>query len=427
MGVAMDLLDDLRTRGLLHDSTDPDELSARLKQRPIGIYVGFDPTADSLHVGHLLGQLMLRRFQLAGHRPIALAGGATGMVGDPSGRSDERNLLDADTLRHNVDCIETQLRRLLDFEPGAHAASLVNNLDWTARMGVLDFLRDVGKHATVNQMVAKDSVRSRMAGTAGISFTEFSYMLLQANDFRHLAEHHGVELQGGGSDQWGNITQGIDLIRRSLSRVAYGLTWPLLTKSDGTKFGKSSTGTVWLDPAKTSPFQFRQFWISAEDTDVERLLRQFTLLDVTDIDALVAEHSQAPQRRLAHRRLAREVTTLVHGPDAWVRADHAADLLFGGDPTAADDATFVVLADEIPTSAITPAGLAAFDAPGLLVHTGLASSLSDARRGLSQRAYSLNGTKLDVGVSIGVDHWMAGRWVLLSRGRKFFHLVQIVE
>ncbi len=246
----------------------------------MGVYVGFDPTADSLHVGHLLGQITLRRFQLAGHRPFSLAGGATGMVGDPSGRSDERNLLDGDVLRHNVSRITSQLEKLLDFSKGETQATLVNNADWTEPMSALDFLRDVGKHITVNQMMAKESVKNRLQSENGLSYTEFSYMLLQANDFRHLCATHNVEMQMGGSDQWGNITAGIDLIRKTLSRQAFGATWPLVTKSDGTKFGKTADGAVWLDSARTSPYQFRQFWMRTTDDDAAKfLLLVFVVID----------------------------------------------------------------------------------------------------------------------------------------------------
>ena len=295
----MDLIADLEARGLVHDTTDRDVLRARLAAGPIGVYVGFDPTADSLHVGHLMGQLGLRRFQLAGHRPVPLAGGATGMVGDPGGRSEERNLLDRDTLRHNVASIKAQLERILDFDPGPTQAMLVDNADWTEPMGVLEFLRDVGKHVTVNQMMAKESVRSRLDSEHGISYTEFSYMLLQANDFRHLFEHHGVELQMGGSDQWGNITAGIELVRRRHNHTVHGLTWPLLTKSDGTKFGKSASGAVWLDPARTSPYQFRQFWVQAGDDMVERYLLQFTFRSG---GRHRRAHAGAPRRAGAARR-----------------------------------------------------------------------------------------------------------------------------
>ncbi|MFZ1489422.1 MAG: tyrosine--tRNA ligase, partial [Ilumatobacteraceae bacterium] len=306
-----DLLADLRARGLIHDSTDLTALAERLATGPIAVYVGFDPTADSLHAGNLLGQVMLRRFQLAGHVPVVLAGGATGMVGDPGGRSEERNLLDTATLEHNVACVKRQLERILDFSPGPTQARLVDNAAWTAPMSVLEFLRDVGKYVTVNQMVAKESVRARMESEHGISYTEFSYMLLQANDFRHLCEHEGVEMQMGGSDQWGNITAGIDLIRRRLGRSAYGLTWPLLARSDGAKMGKSAAGALWLDAAKTSPYRFHQHWVQVPDDDVERHLLQLTLRPVAEVAELVDAHRGAPEQRLAQRALADDVTELV--------------------------------------------------------------------------------------------------------------------
>ena len=275
-----DVVAEFSARGLIHDSTDRQALTERTTSAQLSAYVGFDPTSDSLHAGNLLGQISLRRLQMLGHRPIVLAGGATGMVGDPSGRSEERNLLDADTLAANVSNIKSQLERLLDFGAGPNQALLVDNADWTRDVPVLVFLRDVGKHITVNQMMAKDSVKSRLSDENGLSYTEFSYMLLQANDFRHLCETHDCELQMGGSDQWGNITAGIDLIRKRLGRSAYGLTWPLLTKSDGTKFGKTADGAVWLDAKKTSPYQFRQFWVQIADADIERYLPQFSLVSL---------------------------------------------------------------------------------------------------------------------------------------------------
>ena len=420
----MDLLADLEARGLVHDTTDRALLAARLADRPIGAYVGFDPTADSLHVGHLMGQLTLRRFQLAGHRPFPLAGGATGMVGDPGGRSEERNLLDRDTLRHNVASIKQQLARILDFEDGPNRAVLVDNADWTESMTVLEFLRDVGKHMTVNQMVAKDSVRSRMEGDHGISYTEFSYMLLQANDFRHLCEHHDVEMQMGGSDQWGNITAGTDLIRRRLGRQAFALTWPLLLKADGTKFGKSAGGAVWLDPARTSPFQFRQFWFQADDVDVERYLLQFSLRSLDEIRAVLAEHAAAPERRVAQRSLAHELTELVHGPQAAQAADDAAGLLFGGDPAAASVATLETLAREVSSSTVTEADLG--DLVAVLVRSGLATSNGDARRVLAQGGIRLNGSVLATDSRVSRYDALHGRFLLLRKGRTTVHLAEIL-
>jgi tyrosyl-tRNA synthetase len=422
----MDLISDLEARGLIHDATDLGALRARLAEGPIGIYCGFDPTADSLHAGHLLGQVTLRRFQLAGHRPYPLAGGATGMVGDPSGRSEERNLLDRDTLRANVAAIKGQLERILDFSPSlSNRAVLVDNADWTAPVAVLDSFRDVGKHVTVNQMVAKESVRSRMDGEAGLSYTEFSYMLLQANDFRWLCQHEGCEMQVGGSDQWGNITLGIDLIRRTLARPAYGLTWPLLTKSDGTKFGKTSDGAVWLDPRMTSPYQFRQFWVQADDAEVERYLLQFTLRTVDDVRSIMAQHLEAPERRLAQRTLARDLTSLVHGQEAAEAADAAADLLFGGDPTTASREAFEAVRAEVPASPGRPDELD--DLVALLVRTGLASSNSDARRTLAQRGITANGRRLDGDAALVPAGLLHGRYLLLRKGRTTYHLVDFLR
>jgi tyrosyl-tRNA synthetase len=388
----------------------------------VGVYVGFDPTADSLHAGHLLGQFTLRRFQLAGHPVFPLAGGATGMIGDPGGRSEERNLLDLETLRANTEAIKTQLSRFLDFEPGPARATLVNNADWTGSMTALEFLRDVGKHITVNQMLAKESVRHRIASEHGISYTEFSYMLLQANDFRYLFEHHGVEVQAGGSDQWGNITAGIELIRKTLGRSAHGFTWPLLTRRDGTKFGKSSGGAVWLDPQRTSPYQFRQFWFQADDDDVGTLLRRFTFLPLEEIDELLVQHAADPGRRLAQRRLAWELTAMVHGTDEARRAEEAAAVLFGGDPRNASPEVLGTLVGEVPSTILEHLddGLVA-----LLVRTGLANSNGDARRGLQQRQFAVNGQKADADRRIGPDDLLGGRYVVLSRGRATHHIVEV--
>src|SRR5262245_34656599 len=413
---AMDLLADLDARGLVHDCTDRDALAARLDTGPVGVYVGFDPTADSLHVGHLLGQISLRRFQLAGHRPFPLAGGATGMVGDPGGRSEERNLLDRETLEHNITCIKAQLERILDFGAGPHQATLVDNASWTEPIGVLDFLRDVGKHMTVNQMLAKESVRGRLEGEHGISYTEFSYMLLQANDFRWLCQHHDVELQMGGSDQWGNITTGIDLIRRTLRRTAHGLTWPLLTLPGGQKMGKTAGGAVWLDPEKTSPYQFRQFWMQAGDTEVEEFLLRLSLRPLVEIRQLVEDHRIAPERRQAQRELARELTELVHGEAAARAAEDAAAVLFGGDPFAVSHAAFEAVRREVGGTLVPVGELD--DVVALLVRTGLATSNGDARRTLEQRGFRVNGQQLPADErSIRDVPRVAGRFLLLRRGR----------
>ena len=418
------LLNDLDARGLIHDSTDRAALIERLNQGPIGVYVGFDPTADSLHAGNLLGQVMLRRFQLAGHRPVVLAGGATGMVGDPGGRSEERNLLDRETLNHNVACVKKQLEKILDFD-GPVAARMVDNATWTEPMGTLEFLRDVGKHFTVNQMVAKESVRARMESENGISFTEFSYMLLQANDFRHLCEFENVDMQMGGSDQWGNITAGTDLIRRRLTKSGYGLTWPLLTRSDGQKMGKSVHGALWLDPEKTSPYEFRQYWVQLPDEDVERFLLQLTLRSVDDIASLMAEHRAAPEKRLAQRALATDVTTLVHGVAAEQAAAEAAQVLFGGDPTTASAEALAVVAREVPSSEVTRQQLG--DQIAVLVQSGLAASNGEARRTLTQKGFKANGQTLEEAKSLLEVDLLHGRYILLRKGKTNFHLLTVTN
>ena len=417
------LLGELTTRGLIHDTTDAAALEARLSSGPIGVYVGFDPTADSLHVGHLLGQLTLRRFQLAGHRPFPLAGGATGMVGDPSGKSEERNLLDAETLQHNVDSIKKQLANLLDFTPGATAATLVNNADWTANISALEFLRDVGKHITVNQMMAKESVKNRLNSENGLSYTEFSYMLLQANDFRHLCATHNVELQMGGSDQWGNITAGIDLIRRTLGRGAFGATWPLVTRSDGQKFGKTAGGAVWLDAQRTSPYQFRQFWMQMADADVVRYLPQFSLASLEEVGALIAEHQEAPEKRAAQRSLAAEMTSLVHGADAARDAEAAADILFGADPTIASFEALRAVAAEVPSSTVSSADLE--DTFGLLARAGVVASNSEARRTVQQKGLKVNGKTLEEGETLASKGILHDRWVLVRKGKTSYHLFEV--
>ena len=415
----MDLLGDLAARGLVHDTTDLEALRARLAAGPIGLYIGFDPTADSLHVGHLVGQLFMRRFQLHGHRPFPLAGGATGMIGDPGGRSEERNLLDDETLRHNVDCIKAQLSRLLDFEPGPAQATLVNNADWTHPVTMLEFLRDVGKHFTVNQMIAKDSVRSRIESEHGISYTEFSYMLLQANDFRHLYEAHGVELQAGASDQWGNIVAGVELIRRRLGQQAFAITHPLMVKGDGEKFGKSVGGAVWLDPVRTSPYQFRQFWMQTEDAMVATYLKMLSMRPLDEIEGLVDEHGHAPERRVAQRALADELTAMVHGDEAAAAAAEAAGVLFGSDPTEASAAALAVVAAEVPSVTIG-AEIDGIRVHELLTASGVAKSNSEVARLLGQGAVRVGGRVLGEDGLLRADDLLPGGIVLVRKGKRDF-------
>ena len=424
MSPVPDLLDDLDLRGLIHDSTDRAALASRLADGPITLYYGCDPTAPSLHIGNLIGLVLLRRFQDAGHRPLALAGGATGMVGDPGGRSEERNLLDVETLAANVAAIKEQIGRVLGPEG---SWSLVDNLDWTADLKLLDFLREVGKHVTVNQMVARESVRARMASEHGISYTEFSYMLLQANDYAWLHQHEGCELQLGGSDQWGNILSGVDLIRRRHGASVHGLCWPLLTASDGSKLGKTTGARVWLDPARTSPYAFYQHWIQTDDADLARMLAQFTLLPMDEIDALVAAHQGAPQRREGQRALAEAVTGLVHGEETARTAAEAAGILFGGDPRAASAAALAVVAGEAPGTRLE-AGEALSEGVELapvLVRTGLAASLGEARRQLDQRGIAVNGDKAEPGRTLGPDDVLQGRWVLLRKGKRDWAVVDV--
>ena len=419
----MTLLDDLRWRGLIADCTDLDGLGRRLAGGPLTLYCGFDPTGDSLHVGHLMGQLTLRRFQLAGHRPLPLAGGATGMIGDPSGRSAERNLLTRDQLSHNIACIKRQLRRLLDFESTDNPARLVDNADWTAPISFLDFLRDIGKHFSVNVMVAKDSVRTRLEGEGGLSFTEFSYMLLQAFDFLHLRESMDCELQIGGSDQWGNITAGCDLIRKKSGATAWGLTFPLITKADGTKFGKSEGGAVWLDPEKTSPYRFYQFFVNTEDGMVVEYLKKFTLLPRQAIETLAAEHEKNPGGRVAHRALARAVTALVHGDQACADAVRASEIMFGGGLEGITEAVFKEVLGEVPTRDLDSARL---DDPGspivdLVVHAGLSPSKGQARKDLEAGGIYLNNARVtEPGRAVRRGDLLFGRYLLLRRGKRSY-------
>jgi tyrosyl-tRNA synthetase len=341
------------------------------------------------------------------------------MIGDPGGRSEERNLLDADTLRHNVACIKAQLGKLLDFEPGPCQATMVNNADWTVDVTMLDFLRDVGKHFTINQMMAKDSVRSRIESEHGISYTEFSYMLLQANDFRHLYEAHGVEMQAGASDQWGNIVAGVELIRRRLGHGVHAMTHPLMVKSDGQKFGKSVSGAVWLDPKRTSPYQFRQFWINTDDEMVATYMKMLSLRPLVEINATISSHADAPERREAQRALADEMTALVHGDDALATARAAADVLFGHDPVGAPAEVLRAVAAELPTVDL-PADIDGAPIHDLLVASGLATSKSDVNRLLGQGAVRASGRVLEVDGALRASDVLAGGFVLVRKGKRDF-------
>ena len=412
----MDLLADLDARGLIHDSTDRAALAERLGSGPVTLYHGIDPSADSLHTGNLIGLVMLRRFQLAGHRPIALAGGATGMIGDPGGRSEERNLLDEDTLRANVAAINQQISGVLGI---AGEWLLVDNYQWTRDVPLLAFLRDVGKHMTVNQMMARESVRTRLESEHGISYTEFSYMLLQAYDYWWLHEHHGCDLQIGGSDQWGNILSGVDLIRRRSGVQVHALCWPLLLAADGTKLGKTTGARTWLDPAKTSPFELFQHFLQADDRQVRQLLLWFTFLPVEEIDDLVGRHEGAAQHREAQRVLAREVVTLVHGLAAAEEAEK------GGQAWTADLQPDVLrgLEATLPTTALgngqLPVRLA-----DLLAQTGLVSSKSAAIRLIRQGGAYANHQKIDDEARvIDAGDFLDGRWLLLRAGKRQQHLV----
>ncbi len=423
------ILDDLAARGLVADHTDLPALAERLRL-PTPLYCGFDPTADSLHIGNLQSIMLLRRFQLAGHPPVALVGGATGMIGDPSGRSSERTFLDADILDANRAAIGAQLGSLLDFEPGPTAATLLDNRAWTAEIGVLEFLRDVGKHVTINTMLAKDSVRTRMDRESGISFTEFSYMLLQANDFRVLHERHGVDLQVAGSDQWGNITAGVDLVRRSSGDQVHGLTAPLIVRSDGSKFGKSEGTNVWLAANRTSPYQMYQYLLNVADEDVEALLARLTTLPAQECRAVAEEHARAPQHRLGQRRLAREITALVHGEAVIPAVEAASEVVFGGSVRDAGPDAMELLVAESPCSTFARSEVIGADAVDLLTRSELAVSKGEVRR--NANGYYLNGESLAArlaagGAVLSADDLLHDRYVFLARGKKHHHVIVVAD
>jgi tyrosyl-tRNA synthetase len=423
------LFEDLSWRGLVHQITDTETLPGRLDAGGMVLYIGFDPTADSLHVGSLQQLVLLKRFQLAGHRPIGLVGGGTGMIGDPSGKTEERSLLDADQLAANRDAIAAQISAFLDVGDRSDGPILVDNAEWLAEARLLEFLRDVGKVFSVNEMVRKESVRARLEGREqGLSFTEFSYMLLQSWDFLQLFERYHCELQLGGSDQWGNIIEGVDLIRRLKGATAYGLTSPLVTKADGTKFGKTEAGNVWLDPSKTSPYEFFQFWMRTTDADASDYLRRFTFLPRERIEELEEELRERPERREAQRVLAFEVTAMVHGEGEAKKAQDASAVLFTEGITGLDPETLEAALADAPTTPLSrnvlEHGLPVVDA---LVQTGLATSKRDARQLLSQGSVYVNGKRAGEEQSLSFDDVVQGRWIVLRRGKARQHVLVLED
>jgi tyrosyl-tRNA synthetase len=417
----MTVFDELGWRGLIADCTDAENLPKRVAS-PITLYCGFDPTADSLHVGNLVPLLALRRFQLFGHNPIALAGGATGLIGDPSGKSAERQLLTRESLDANIASVKNQLSRLLDFNAAQNPARLVDNASWTAPVSFLDFLRDIGKHFSVNMMVAKESVRARMEDRdSGISYTEFSYMLLQAFDFYELRKQFNCELQIGGSDQWGNITAGMDLCRKKLGAHVFGLTLPLITNADGSKFGKTVAGAVWLDPKKTSVYRFYQFWIRTDDRDVVKMLKYFTFLTREEIEDLERQHTEKPEARVAHKALAKAVTDLIHGPQATAEAIRASEILFGGELTGISEATFNDIVGEVPTKPIERAKLEGAGSPlvELLAHSGLSQSKGQARKDIEGGGININNVReANAARAITANDLIFGKHLLLRKGKR---------
>ena len=391
-----DIFEDLKWRGLIHQTTADDFLPGWLSSGARTLYAGFDPTADSLHVGSLLPLMVLRRFQRAGHKPIAIAGGATGMIGDPSGKSAERNLQTQEQLDANLAGIEVQMRHVLDFDCGDNSAILVNNNDWMSKFSYIEFLRDVGKNFPVNVMLGKDSVKSRLGSDAGLSYTEFSYMLLQAYDFAHLNQEYGCELQIGGSDQWGNVTAGIDLGRRMHGVQLYGMTCPLLTKSDGAKMGKTESGAIWLSPERTSPYQFYQYWVNVADDDTGKCLRFLTELSHDEITALDASRESEPHKRESQKRLAEELTRLIHGEDGLKSALQATEIFFGAEIESLSDAELGQIFADVPSSeqsvTVLNDGIGLIDA---VVTTGLSKSKSDARRSIKQGSIYVNNKRVD--------------------------------
>ncbi len=425
-------IEELQWRGMIHDVMPDTE--THLLETMRSAYVGFDPTADSLHIGNLVPIMLLAFLQRSGHKPVALVGGATGMIGDPSGKSSERNLLDEKTLRHNQECVRDQLSHFLDFSSGAeNEAVMVNNYDWMKKFSFLDFIRDVGKHITINYMMAKDSVKNRITGEGqeGMSFTEFTYQLVQGYDFLHLFQNNNCTLQMGGSDQWGNITTGTELIRRIAGGKGYALTCPLITKSDGSKFGKSEGGNVWLDSKRTSPYKFYQYWLNTSDEDAEKYIKIFTFLNRETIDALVTEHTEAPHVRQLQKRLAKEVTITAHGEEAYEMALKASHILFGRststDLKELDSATFLEVFDGVPQAEVSPSeikgGLDIIAA--LAEQTGFLKSNGEARRALKENSISVNKEKVDDSYRISSEDLINGQFVLLQRGKKNYFIIRV--
>lgn len=425
-------VEELRWRGMIQDIMP--ETEEHLMEGLRSAYVGIDPTADSLHIGHLVGVMILKHFQNCGHKPYALVGGATGMVGDPSGKSAERNLLTEDVLAHNIEGIKKQLAKFLDFnstEP--NRAELVNNYDWMKDFSFLSFIRDIGKHITVNYMMAKDSVKKRFdpnENTEGMSFTEFSYQLLQGYDFLHLYKEKEVTLQMGGSDQWGNITTGTEMIRRIAGGKAYAMTCPLITKADGTKFGKSEKGNIWLDPEKTSPYQFYQYWLNVSDADAERYIKIFTMLSREEIESLTNQHNEAPHLRILQKKLAEEITTLVHSKEEYENAVKASQILFGNTASSEikslDTRTFLEIFDGVPQKELAKSEVIGANIVDLLSEkSGFLKSKGEAKRELTGNAISVNKEKVTEDFSASEDDLINGKYLLLQKGKKNYFIVKV--
>ena len=427
----VEIITELKARGLVYQATGEDQLASWLAEKPRSLYIGFDPSADSMHVGHMMALMNLRRFQQAGHRPIALVGGATGMIGDPSGKSEERNLLDEAQLQVNSEAMKQQMSRFLDFDGGDESALLVNNLDWMRDYPTLDFLRDIGKNFPVNVMLAKESVKSRLEESdSGLSFTEFSYMLLQAYDFVHLHDQHGCELQVGGSDQWGNITAGIDLGRRMRSVQLYGLTSPLLTKADGSKMGKTESGAIWLSAERTSPYKFYQYWINIADDDAGGCLRMLTELPLEKIDELDRSRQEEPQKRESQRALAEHLTLLVHGSEGLSSATQASEILFGAEISDLDDAQLLDVFSDVPSLEVSTDQLLAGNLlmVDLLVETGLCQSKGEARRSIEQGGAYINNKRVEAMDRALTNADMASDSVIVvRRGKKKYALLKLTS